>query len=191
MKSFQKLLVLCLLFMGILFTVSQEVLANDTLEFDVTQDEPPEFQVMRDNMLDPSDLDIPVAEKVNPDGSTSPAATTTSVPKEVTGLEKGYIPVFSGTGVQDGIWTASLNIKGAYKETSIIRLIAGWIRFALPIIAFLTFIVMLVAGWFFVTSGGDDGRHDAAKKTIIWAVIGLIVVMGSYALINTWLGGIT
>lgn len=106
------------------------------------------------------------------------------------GLEKGYKPVFDGTGVEEGIWEASLNITGAYKETSLIRLIAGWIRFALPIIAFLTFIVMLVAGWFFVTSGGDDGRHDAAKKTIIWAVVGLIVVMGSYALINTWLGGL-
>lgn len=107
------------------------------------------------------------------------------------GLEKGLTPVFNGTGLNDGIWKANLNIRGAYKETSIIKLIAGWIRFALPIIAFLTFVVLLVAGWFFVTAGGEDGRHDAAKKTIIWASIGIIVVMGAYALINTYLGGIT
>lgn len=116
---------------------------------------------------------------------------TTDTTGSTAGLEKGYVPVFNGEGLENGIWTANLNIKGAYRETSLIRLIAGWIRFALPIIAFLTFIVMLVAGWFFVTSGGDDGRHDAAKKTIIWAAVGIIVVMGAYALINTWLGGIT
>lgn len=121
-------------------------------------------------------------------GGTATPDTGTGTP---TGLEKGYTPVFNGIGLNEGIWKANLNIRGAYKETSIIKLIAGWIRFALPIIAFLTFVVLLVAGWLFVTSGGDDGRHDAAKKTIIWAAIGIIVVLGAYALINTWLGGIT
>lgn len=127
-------------------------------------------------------------------GSSAFAQGGTAVPTgpgSNPGLEKGLTPVFNGTGLVDGIWQANYDITGVYKERSILKLIAGWIRFALPIIAFLTFVVMLVAGWFFVTSGGDDGRHDAAKKTIIWASIGIIVVLGAYALINTWLGGIT
>ena len=106
-------------------------------------------------------------------------------------LKDGCQPVFSGEGLDGGLLFAGGQIHGVYKERSLIKLIAGWIRFILPIIAFLAFIALLIAGWFFVTSGGEDGQHEKAKKTIIWVSVGLIVVMGAYAIINTFLGGIT
>ena len=125
-------------------------------------------------------------------GSGTVAATAGETSATVPpGLEKGLTPVFNGSGLEQGISSASIGINGVYKERSLVKLIAGWVRFFLPIIAFAAFVAIIISGWFFVTSGGDDGRHDAAKKTLIWAVIGLIVVMGAYALVNTFLFGLT
>ena len=56
-------------------------------------------------------------------------------------------------------------------------------------------VVMLIFGGFkYVTSGGDANSVTAAKNTIMYAVIGIIVAMLSYAILNyvvTTLGGST
>lgn len=40
------------------------------------------------------------------------------------------------------------------------------------------------AGIRFVTSGGDPKQVDAARKTMTYAIIGLLVVLTSFALVN-------
>ncbi len=43
---------------------------------------------------------------------------------------------------------------------------------------------VLLAGFKFVTSGGDAKQVEGARKTLTYAIIGLIVVLLSYAIIN-------
>ncbi|MGH7158300.1 MAG: Mbov_0395 family pilin-like conjugal transfer protein [Candidatus Saccharimonadales bacterium] len=38
-------------------------------------------------------------------------------------------------------------------------------------------VFIMVGGFKFVTSGGDSGKVQEAKKTIMWSVIGLVVIV--------------
>lgn len=59
--------------------------------------------------------------------------------------------------------------------------IVDW-AFALSGIAALAFIIL--AGYKFITSGGDPKQLDGAKKTLTLAIVGLLVVAFSYFILN-------
>ena len=45
-------------------------------------------------------------------------------------------------------------------------------------------IMIIIGGFRYVTAGGDSGSVTAAKNTILYAVIGLIVALLAYAIVN-------
>lgn len=63
-------------------------------------------------------------------------------------------------------------------------LIGNVIGTALSMIAVIFFILMVYGGFLWMTAHGDSGQVDKAKDTIIAAVIGIIVVLASYAITN-------
>jgi len=52
------------------------------------------------------------------------------------------------------------------------------------IVGILCVVMIIFGGIRYTTSTGDKGRVDAAKNTIIYAVVGLIVAIVAYALVN-------
>ncbi len=53
-------------------------------------------------------------------------------------------------------------------------------------------VVMLVFGGFkYIISGGDSAKVTSAKNTIIYAIIGLIIVILAYAIVNFVVGTVT
>jgi len=63
----------------------------------------------------------------------------------------------------------------------ILKVVNFWLAF-LGIVA-VAFVIY--AGFLYVTAGGEDGQHEKAKKIVIYASIGIIVVLVSFALVNT------
>ena len=49
-------------------------------------------------------------------------------------------------------------------------------------------IVIVIGGVFYVTSQGDPGKVTRAKSTILYAVIGLIISLLAFAIVNFILG---
>lgn len=49
-------------------------------------------------------------------------------------------------------------------------------------------LVLVYAGIMYVTAGNDEEQATRAKKTIWGAIIGLIVIIGAYAIYNYTLG---
>lgn len=50
-------------------------------------------------------------------------------------------------------------------------------------------VIMIIYGAFrYVTSNGDSGKIAAAKNTILYAVIGLVIVIAAYGIVNFVLG---
>lgn len=45
-------------------------------------------------------------------------------------------------------------------------------------------IMIIVGGLRYVTSNGDAKQTEAAKNTLLYAVIGLVVAIASYAIVN-------
>lgn len=49
----------------------------------------------------------------------------------------------------------------------------GWL---LGIVGFLAVIAVIYSGFMYITSGGDSGQAETAKKNFTWAVIGMVLV---------------
>jgi ABC-type Fe3+ transport system permease subunit len=58
------------------------------------------------------------------------------------------------------------------------------INIMLYIVGILAIIMLIYGGIRYVLSGGDDKRVTAAKNTILYAIVGLIVAILGYAVVN-------
>lgn len=92
-----------------------------------------------------------------------------------------------GGGVRTGLsalqseFPTSGDIAGA---GSIGKLIVGVIKFLLAILLALTVLMIVIGGFMFVTSAGNEDRAKSGRKTITYAIIGLIVVILSWMIVN-------
>lgn len=64
------------------------------------------------------------------------------------------------------------------------EIVGNIIGSALSMIGVIFFILMVYGGFLWMTARGDEPTVKKAKETIIAAVIGLIIVMGSFAITN-------
>lgn len=62
------------------------------------------------------------------------------------------------------------------------------INFFLGFLGFISILMVIYAGILYVTSAGNDESVGKAKKILLYAVIGIIVIFLSFALVNTILG---
>lgn len=83
------------------------------------------------------------------------------------------------TQIQSGLKAAG----GDTKDTSS-TLITSVINVMLFIIGVLSVIMIVYGGILYVISAGDSGRVSKAKNTIMYAIVGLIVALLAYAIVN-------
>ena len=57
------------------------------------------------------------------------------------------------------------------------------------IVGILSVVMIIFAGIRYVTAHGDKGQVESAKNTLIYAIVGLIVSIVAYALVN-WVVGL-
>ena len=94
--------------------------------------------------------------------------------------------VLSGPGFEGGHRMVRHKIdSGISKEKNIKNLIIGWMNVLLSLSALLATVAIVWAGTLYVTAAGDDSAHEKAKKIIIYVAIGIILTLGSYAIVNT------
>lgn len=71
-----------------------------------------------------------------------------------------------------------------FKITDIGKLVSSAIQFILIGAGLIAFVYLLLGGIQWITSGGDKAGVDAARQKILAAVIGLIIVFATWALIR-------
>lgn len=93
---------------------------------------------------------------------------------------------FDGPGLEKGAKIVKCKLdKGISKRKSLPELLAGWSNFLMSIAATVAVIALIWAGFLYVTAGGEDGNMEKAKKIIIYVALGVILILGSYAIVNT------
>lgn len=63
-------------------------------------------------------------------------------------------------------------------------IIANVIQVFLGILGSIALIMFIYAGLSLMISGGNPEKVKKAQKTLVWAVIGLILIFGSYGILN-------
>lgn len=74
-------------------------------------------------------------------------------------------------------------------ETSLIGgILTSVINLLLVVAGVIAVIMVIVGGIRYITSDGDSGKANQAKNTILYAVIGVVVTVMSYSIVNFVIG---
>lgn len=68
--------------------------------------------------------------------------------------------------------------------TSLSGVIKGVINILLFVAGMIAVLMIVIGGLRYITSDGDSNRASQARNTILYALIGLIVAISAYAIVN-------
>jgi hypothetical protein len=92
------------------------------------------------------------------------------------------VPVaVSAQNIQENICTGanfgqSSNCSGDQARQSVNSILTTVINIFSLVVGFVSVVMIIIGGFKYITSGGDSGNVTGAKNTILYAVIGLVVV---------------
>lgn len=91
---------------------------------------------------------------------------------------------------KDGVTAIGGNEDGN-KAGDVTKTIQDIINILLFLVGLIAVLMIVIAGFRFVTSNGDANTVSSAKNTIIYAVIGIVIAVMAYAIVNFVLVNIT
>lgn len=83
------------------------------------------------------------------------------------------------------------SLENPIGETEVPALIKQVITVALSLIGAFTLLMLVWGGFQWLTSAGNPEKVSAGTQTMVWAVIGVMVVLSSYLLLSTFLDFLT
>ena len=107
---------------------------------------------------------------------------------EVDGLELSIGDIGDQPGCGGGDCLVAPDISeysGLAGETSFLNALIIWTNFFLGFLSVVAMIALIYSGFLYVTAAGNDEQANKAKKIIIWVVVGIVVILLAYALVNT------
>lgn len=87
-----------------------------------------------------------------------------------------------------GVWTPAAGNGGSCSTPGSVRTVPNTIRSVVEILIFVvgavSIIMVVIGGLRYVLSGGDEKAISAAKNTILYSIIGIIISVASYAIVS-------
>lgn len=93
-------------------------------------------------------------------------------------LAQENIPVSSGSNIQSQ--SDAFNSEAGFQSTEIGSIIALLIKVVLGFLAIIFLVLMILAGFKWMTAAGNEDQVKKAQATIKMAVIGLLIVLAAY-----------
>lgn len=85
--------------------------------------------------------------------------------------------VFSTRALAQGFGGEIPELEGTAESTDVRATITSVLTYVLSFLALIAVVVIVIAGIRLIVSQGNEEERDKAKKTILYAVIGLLVVL--------------
>lgn len=77
-----------------------------------------------------------------------------------------------------------IDVPSNSKYKDIFELVANLLGYFLLFCGILAFIALIYGGFQYIMSGGDPSVAERGKKSVVYAVIGIIVIIISYSVLN-------
>jgi hypothetical protein len=77
------------------------------------------------------------------------------------------------------------------KTTNVVVIIGTIIRYALMVIGSFTLLMVVWGGFQWLTSVGNAEKIKKGSQTMIWAAIGVVLVLASYLILSTYVNYLT
>ena len=91
-------------------------------------------------------------------------------------------PTLANTGQLDQQDVAFFNSAGLPANVSLTRMIANIIEVALSFVGVILIILIIYAGFLWMTSAGNQEKISKARKIMVAAVVGVVIVFSAYAI---------
>ena len=75
-------------------------------------------------------------------------------------------------------------IKGDANSNNLMETITVIINVIIGVIGFVAVVVIILGGVQYTTSAGDPGKVKKAKDTILYGIVGLVIALLAYAIVN-------
>ena len=75
-------------------------------------------------------------------------------------------------------------------DTDLVTAVSNIISAVIAVLGIVCVIVMIIGGINYMTSSGDSGKVKKAKDTILYGLIGLVVCVLAFAIVNFVIGNI-
>ena len=91
-------------------------------------------------------------------------------------------------------WTSGRTnaAQSALPGGNLVDIIGNLMKWLLAILGFIGIIGFVIAGILYLTAAGDEDRINSAKSAMMYSIIGVIVALIGFVIIQavtTWLGG--
>lgn len=83
-----------------------------------------------------------------------------------------------------GVIGGALSGTGITQTSSFGDLIIKYVNFFLPYLTLAAFVALVYSGFLYVFAFGNDDQIQKAKKIMIWAVVGIVLVIISYTVVQ-------
>ncbi len=94
--------------------------------------------------------------------------------------------VFAATGRGTGLGTNTLPLPDNLPaQTRFLDLLTFIINFILGFVGTIAVLMLIWGGFRYLTSSGKSDATKDAKNTIVYAIIGIVIILLSYAIVNT------
>lgn len=75
--------------------------------------------------------------------------------------------------------------EGLTKATNLRDYIKNVVNFALSFLGILAVVIIIYGGFLYVTDAGKAEQSEKGKKAITFSIIGILIILGSFAIVNT------
>ncbi|MFH0988366.1 MAG: hypothetical protein V1763_03260 [Parcubacteria group bacterium] len=99
----------------------------------------------------------------------------------------GYVlPIHAAVNLSGPLNSAGQGLYGgtAPGADALPKQIGGYIKVLLGIVGVMLVIIIIYAGFLWMTAGGDPDRAKKGREWIINAVIGMLIILSAYAITN-------
>lgn len=102
-----------------------------------------------------------------------------------------WCPNATGTGgsyVSD--MTQCTTMGGQFNQGNLMGTVNAIINIIVGLVGFIAVVVLIIGGISFITSQGDTAKVTKARNTILYGIVGLVVSLLAFAIVNFVLGSI-
>jgi hypothetical protein len=92
------------------------------------------------------------------------------------------LPAVAAVNLSDNLGKVESGAFGATEVTPLQDTLGGIIRAVLSILGVVLVLIIIYAGFLWMTSGGSDDGVKKAKSWMLNAVVGLIIILSAYAI---------
>jgi len=93
-------------------------------------------------------------------------------------------PATPTTSGADTTTAADTTMGNPLKEDNPVAIIGNIIRAMLGVVGAVTLLMFIYGGFMLIFSGGEQEKLEKGRKTLIWAIIGLAIILSSYSILS-------